>query len=84
MFYAMVFLLLGSSGTPVDWSEAVPEFRDFHRRIWAGEVNLAGNRMKTVFGRVHLQKLLSTPQAQFNEAVTIVSEPTACRKARDS
>ena len=84
MFYAMVFLLLGSSGTPVDWSETVPEFRDFHRRIWAGEVNLAGNRMKTVFGRVHLQKLLNTPQAQFNEAVTIVSEPTACRKARDS
>ncbi|HMJ22740.1 MAG TPA: phosphotransferase [Terriglobales bacterium] len=26
IFYAMVFLLLGSSGKPVDWSETVPGF----------------------------------------------------------
>ena len=36
MFYAMAFLLMGSSGEPIDWSEAVPEFREFQRRFWAG------------------------------------------------
>ncbi len=50
VFYAMAFLLLGSgwrpfigtidSGEPKNLSENAPEFRDFHRRIWAGEVNL--------------------------------------------
>ncbi|MDQ1469646.1 MAG: hypothetical protein QOJ99_1126 [Bryobacterales bacterium] len=33
IFYAMVFLLFGSWGKPVDQSENAPEFRDFHRRI---------------------------------------------------
>jgi hypothetical protein len=53
MFYAMAFLLLGSSGKPIDWSETVPEFRDFHRRMWADEVNLRDKQMKIVYGWVH-------------------------------
>ena len=79
IFYAMAYLLQGSSGKPIAWSETVPEFRDFHRRIWAGEVNLADNRMKTVHGRVHWEQLLqNTRQARFNEAVGIVSDRQAC------
>jgi Phosphotransferase enzyme family len=75
MFYAMVYLLLGSSGKPIDWSETVPEFRDFHRRIWTGEVNLADKQMKIVYGRVHWEQLLrNVRQARFNEAVRIVSD----------
>ena len=35
MFYAMAFLLMGSLGEPIDWSDTVPEFREFQRRIWA-------------------------------------------------
>jgi thiamine kinase-like enzyme len=74
-FYAMVFLLLGSSGKPIDWSETVPEFRDFHRRIWEGEVNLADNHMKTVYGRVHWERLLqNVRQARYKEALRIVSD----------
>lgn len=38
MFYSMVFLLLGSSGEPVNQSEKAPEFNAFYRRMWAGEV----------------------------------------------
>ncbi len=53
MFYSMVFLLLGSSGEPVNLSEKAPEFKDFHQHIWAGEVNLADNAMKTAYARVH-------------------------------
>jgi aminoglycoside phosphotransferase (APT) family kinase protein len=79
MFYAMVFLLLGSSGKPIDCSETVPEFRDFHRRIWAGEVNLEGNDMKIVYGRVYWEQLLqSMKQARFDEALRIVSDRYAC------
>jgi len=78
MFYAMAFLLLGSSGKPIDWSEAVPEFRAFHRRIWAGEVNLADNHMKTVYGKVHWEQLLQNMrQARYNEALRIVADRQA-------
>jgi aminoglycoside phosphotransferase (APT) family kinase protein len=73
MFYAMAFLLMGSSGKPVDWSETVPEFNDFHRRIWAGEVNLKDKQMKIVYGKVHWERLLrNVRQARFNEAVRII------------
>jgi aminoglycoside phosphotransferase (APT) family kinase protein len=79
MMYAAVFLLLGSSGKPVDQSEKTPEFRYFHQRIWAGEVNLADNDMKTVYGRVHWKQLLqNVRRAQFDEALRIVSDRHTC------
>jgi hypothetical protein len=75
MFYATVFLLLGSAGKPIDHSGKLPSFTDFHRRIWAGEVNLADNDLKIVYGRVHWQQLLQKMrQAQFEEALRIVSD----------
>jgi hypothetical protein len=79
IFYAMVFLLLGSSGRQLNLSENAPDFRDFHRRIWAGEVNLADNQMKTVYGWVHREQLSQNMrQARFYEAVRIVSDRYAC------
>ena len=70
MFYAMVFLLVGSSGNLIDWSQAVPEFREFHQRIWAGEVNLADNHTKTVYSWVHWEQLLQNmQQPRYNEAI---------------
>jgi hypothetical protein len=74
IFYAMVFLWQGSSAKPIDWSETVPEYSDFHRRFWAGEVKLADNRTKAVYGRVHWQRLLeNTRQPRYNEALRLVS-----------
>ncbi len=75
MFYAMVFLFLGSSGKPANLSQNFPGFREFHRRIWAGEVNLADNDMKTVYGTVHWERLSENMRrARFNEALRIVSD----------
>jgi hypothetical protein len=74
LFYAMVFLLVGSAGEQLNLSERAPDFRDFHRRIWAGEVNLADKQAKILYGRVHWERLLeNTRQPRFNEAVRIVS-----------
>jgi aminoglycoside phosphotransferase (APT) family kinase protein len=75
MFYAMGYLLLASSVKPIDWSETVPDFRDFHRRLWTGEVNLSDNQMKIDYGRVHWERLLqNVRQARFNEALRTVSD----------
>ncbi|HEV2349806.1 MAG TPA: phosphotransferase [Terriglobia bacterium] len=75
MFSATVFLLLGSAGKPVNQSEKLPSFRDFHQRIWAGEVNLADNGLRIVYGRVHWEQLLQNMrQARFDEALRIVSD----------
>jgi hypothetical protein len=75
LFYTMAFLLIGSAGKAVDWSGAVPEFSDFHRRMWAGEVDLADKEMMVVYGRVHLQRLLqNVRRPRYNEALGIVSD----------
>ena len=75
MFYAAVFLLLGSAGRPIGQRENLPSFRDFHRQIWAGEVNLADNDLKIVYGIVHWEQLLQNMRlARFGEALGIVSE----------
>jgi hypothetical protein len=75
MFYAMAFLLLGSSGQPVDWSEKAPEFNAFHRRMWAGKVNLGDKGTKIAYGRVHWERLLrNMRQTRLGEALKIVSD----------
>ena len=78
MLSAAVFLLLGSAGKPISRSENPPSFRDFHRRIWAGEVNLADNDLKILCGMVHWEQLLQNMRgARFDEALGIVSERNA-------
>lgn len=75
MFAATIFLLLGSAGNPINRSEKLPSFRDFHRLIWAGEVNLADNNLKIVYGMVHWEQLLQNMrQTRFEEALRIVSD----------
>jgi hypothetical protein len=79
MLSATVFLLLGSAGKPINLSEKLPSFRDFHCRIWAGEVNLADNDLKILYGMVHWEQLRQNMrQARFEEALRIVSDRHAC------
>jgi thiamine kinase-like enzyme len=75
MFYALGFLLMGSSGEPVNRSESLLQWRDFQRRMWVGEINLSDKHTKVIYGRVHLEQLLQNArQARFSEALKIVSK----------
>ncbi len=75
LFYTLAFLFQGWTGKPIDWSEPAPEFREYQRRMWAGEVDLADKDTKLVYGRVHWQRLLhNVRQARYQEALRIVSE----------
>jgi hypothetical protein len=81
MFYATVFLLLGSAGEPIHLSERLPSFRDFHRRVWTGEVNLVDNDLRIIYGMVHWEQLLQNMrQARFEEALRIVTDRHATTK----
>jgi thiamine kinase-like enzyme len=75
LFYTMAFLFQGSSGKPIDWGGPVPEFRDYHRRMWAGDVDLSDKDVKIVYARVNWERLLhNVRQARYNEALRIVSD----------
>lgn len=74
MFYATVFLLLGSGGKAINLSEQLPSFEDFHQRIWAGEINLADNDLKIIYGMIHWKQFLrNLRQPRFDQALSIVS-----------
>lgn len=78
IFYALAFLLLGSAGKPIDWSDTVPEFSDFHRRFWAGDIRLATDEAKVQCGKVHLNQMLKNVQtARFQDALRTVSDQLA-------
>jgi aminoglycoside phosphotransferase (APT) family kinase protein len=78
VFYGAVFILLGSAGKPVSERDHLPSFGDFHRRIWAGEVDLADNGPKVVYGMVHWEHVLrNMRRPRFNEALRSVSKRTA-------
>lgn len=75
MMYAVVFLMLGAGGKPVNPSGVLPSFRDFHDRIWAGEISLADNETKVIYGIVHWKQLLENlRRTRFDESLRIVSE----------
>ncbi len=75
MLSAAVFLRLDSAGKPICHSGNPPSFRDFHERIWAGEIDLTDNNLKVVHGLVHWKKLLeAVREPRLTEALEIVSE----------
>jgi aminoglycoside phosphotransferase (APT) family kinase protein len=78
MFYAMVFMLLGSSGKPIESKAPVPDFRDFHNRIWTEQVSLDSSETKVQFGRVHMNQLLQNARtARFQDALRTFSDRRA-------
>jgi len=84
LFYTMAFLFLGSSGKPIDWSGPVPEFHDYQRRMWAGQVDLSDKEVKIVYARVHWERLLhNVRQARYKEALRLVSDRHATLEKGD-
>ena len=78
LFYTMAFLFVGSAGEPVDWLGTVPEFKDYNRRMWTGEIDLADRDVKIAYARVHWERLLqNVGQARYKEALKIVSDRLA-------
>ena len=74
MSYAAVFFLIGSAGKPVEPDANVSSFRDFHNRVWSGEISLAPADAKLRYARVHMNQLFENARTpRFQDALRIVS-----------
>jgi aminoglycoside phosphotransferase (APT) family kinase protein len=83
MLSASVFLLLGSAGKPIGEIEDLPSFEDFHRRIWAGEINFADRNNQILTGMIHWKRLLhNIHQSRFAESLRTIAtrHPEATRR----
>ncbi|MBZ5677667.1 MAG: phosphotransferase [Acidobacteriia bacterium] len=75
MLGAIVFMLIGSAGKPIESNAKAPAFRDFHDGIWAGDISLAGNEAKLQYALVHMNQLLENMRTvRFQDALRIVSD----------
>jgi aminoglycoside phosphotransferase (APT) family kinase protein len=75
MLGAIVFMLFGSAGKPIDPNPDAPAFRELHDRIWAGEFSLASNDAKLQYAKVHMNQVLQNMRtARFQDALRIVSD----------
>lgn len=74
-FYFTVFSLFGAGSKPVDMSEPVAPFRQFHDGIWNGEIALKDNDIKLQYGRVHMERLRDNIRSgMFEKAMRIMSD----------
>ena len=80
IFYAMGFLLLGSSGEPVNLERERTRLQRLSSALLGGRGPPGGQPdAKIAYGRAHWQQLLqNVRQARFNEAVRIVSDRQVC------
>ncbi|HVW07791.1 MAG TPA: phosphotransferase [Bryobacteraceae bacterium] len=78
IFYTMAFLILQAGAEPIDWSKSAPEYHEFQRRFWTGEVKLDDLACKIACGRVHWDRVRRNAQSpRFAESIRIVSERRA-------
>jgi thiamine kinase-like enzyme len=73
MSYAAVFCLMRAAVRPVDATTNVRDYRDFHDRVWSGEISLAGDDERVEYARAHLKQGLTEMHApRFDESMQIV------------
>lgn len=75
VFYAMGFLWIASLGGPVTQTERTPEWGEFNRQFWSGDIKLEDAQKKTLYGKAHLSRLMhNVRQPRFSEALRIISD----------
>ncbi len=76
LFYPAFLTLFSCKGKSMDSITTAPDFRDFHNRLWACEIDLSDDQNKLDYAKVHLNQALHDGRtAQFQEALRIVSHP---------
>jgi aminoglycoside phosphotransferase (APT) family kinase protein len=74
VFYAAFLMLFGCKGKAIDSIAGAPDFRDFHERLRAGEIDLADEGGKLEYAKVHLNQALQDMRGvRFREALRIVA-----------
>ena len=76
MIYFSFFMSLGTAdGKPIDLNITKPGFREFHNRLWEGNIHLSDKDAQQQYAWVHLEQVRHNLQLKrFDEALHIVSD----------
>jgi len=74
LFYTTLLAIPTAAAATIDWSQRLPEFEEYQRRMWVGEVSLDGPEGKSIFARVQWNRLLhNVQQPRYKDALNVVA-----------
>jgi thiamine kinase-like enzyme len=74
IYFSFFMLLVSGAGKLIDLELAGQDFRSFHDRMWAGEINLADHDARQQYAWAHLAQLRHNLRLQrFEDALQIVA-----------
>lgn len=73
--YIATFIFFASKTIPIKIDGIKTDFKDFHERMWAGEIDLANDENKMQYALVHMNEFLSNINTdRFENSLRIISE----------
>jgi len=74
MSYFSFIMMLATKGNAVELDNEVIDFRDYHDRMWAGEITLVSDKERMRYARVHMEQALRNMQTKrFEDSIDFVS-----------
>jgi len=79
VYYFTFLMMTGAAGKPVDVNTiAKYDFRNFHERLWNGEIDLANNDVKIQYAWTHREEFLRNMQTKrLEDSLRIIAAPKA-------
>ncbi|WP_411682385.1 phosphotransferase [Clostridium thailandense] len=75
VFYTSIFIMYASKSVPIKIDNAKSNFRDFHKHMWEGEIDLSKDENKLQYALVHMNQFLSNINIKrFQNSLHIISE----------
>jgi thiamine kinase-like enzyme len=73
VFYMSIFMLYASRSIPIRIENLEINFRDFHKRMWEGEIDLSNDENKLQYAFVHMNQFLSNiNNERFENSIDII------------
>ncbi|HTD41619.1 MAG TPA: phosphotransferase [Mucilaginibacter sp.] len=73
-YFTFFMLIVAGASCQIDFNSVKPGFREFHNRMWSGEIDLANNNARQQYAWVHMGQLVhNLNQKRFDDSLHIVS-----------
>jgi thiamine kinase-like enzyme len=75
VFYTSIFIMYASKSVPIKIDNSKSNFRDFHKHMWEGEIDLSKDENKLQYALVHMNQFLSNINTKrFDNSLHIIYE----------
>lgn len=75
VFYTCIFIMYASKSVPIKLDNMNANFRDFHKHMWEGNIDLSKDENKLQYAQVHMNQFLTDINTiRFENSLNIISK----------